>query len=255
MPLARTSHNMWANFVRLRKHLSLIFFIFLLSSPKIMAGELGDVKKMIAEETKKIKVFEDQLAQGGETRLLADLLFSLSESYQQKATLMYNKKKLENPNAPDDELDFTIEDREKEKSIDILEQIVKIFPGKKGVADKALYFSALIKKNLDKPKEAVVYLKKIVSNFKAGEYEAKAYLELGDFYTSKGDHEFAIDFYKKGINKKDPVSYYRLKHKIGQAYLHLEKEDVAFSTFYGALKELRKEKNQESHEQAVGDRV
>ncbi len=231
----------------------LVFPVFLLGSPKVMAKELADVKKMITEETRKIKVFENQLAKGGETQLLADLLFSLSESHQQKATLMYNKKKLENPDTPDDELDFTIEDREKEKSIDILEQIVKVFPGKKGVADKALYVAALTKKSLGKPKEAVVYLKKIVSDFKSGEYEGRAYLELGDFYTLKGDHEFAIDFYKKGINKKDTVSYYRLKNKIGQAHLHLEKEGIAFLTFYNSLKELHKEKKKELHEQAAED--
>ena len=231
----------------------LFVFVFLLNQPKVLGSELNDVKKMIDEETRKIKVFEDQLAHGGETRLLADLLFSLSESFQQKATLMYNKKKLENPDAPDDELDFTLEDREREKSIDILEQIVKTFSGKRGIGDKALYFAALIKKSLGKQKEAVAYLKRIVGEYRGGQYEAKAYLELGEFYTSKGDHEFAVDFYKKGISRRDPVSYYRLRHKIGQSYLLMEKEKLAFRTFYDSLRELRKEKNKEIHEEAAED--
>ena len=233
--------------------LLLFSFVFLLNQTKVLGSELDDVKRMLDEETKKIKVFEDQLAHGGETRLLADLLFSLSESHQQKATLMVSKKKLENPDTPDDELDFTLEDREREKSIDILEQIVKVFPGKGGVADKALYFAAMIKKSLGKQKEAVVYLKRIVGEYRGGEYEARAYLEIGEFYTLKGDHEFAVDFYKKGINKKDLVFYYRLKHKIGQSYLLMEKEALAFRTFHDSLRELRKEKNKELHEQAAED--
>ena len=225
-------------------------FVFLFFSLPLMAGELSDVKKMISEETKKIKVFEDQLAQGGETRFLADLLFSLSDSYQKKYTLMINKKMLENPNAPREELDFTIETRELEKAVDLLEQIVKVFSGKKGIADKALYLSALLKRSLGKHKEAVVSLKRIVNEFKGGEYSPKAYLELGDFYVGKNDYEFAIDFYKKGLNKKDVSSYYKLKYKIGKSYIPLEKEKLAFGIFYSTLKELQKEKNYEAYKQS-----
>ena len=222
---------------------NLIFLFFILNSYLAVASELEDIKKRIFEEDKKIKIFEDQLAQGGETQLLADLLFGLSESYQHKAVLMYNKKKLENPNAPDSELDFSIENREKEKSIGILEQVVKIFKKTIGVTDRALYFSALTKKSLGKVKGALVDLKKIVDSFKGSEYEAKAYLEIGDFYSLKNDHKFAVKFYKKGIQVKNNPTYYKLQNKIGWSYYHLGKQVAAYRTFYTSLKKLRKEKD------------
>ncbi len=224
----------------------ILSLVVIFAVPSLFGAEsLKEVNKRLNEENKKIKVFEAQLAQGGETRLLEDLLFSLSESYQQKTLLMYNKKKLKNPDTPDDELDFSLEDREKQKSVDVLNQIVKLFPGKVGTADKALFQASLIKKSLGQDKEAIAYLKRIVDEYDESDYKAKAYLELGDFYTRKGDHEFAVDFYKKGLNKQDRVSFYQLMNKIGWSYIRLEKEVDAYNTFMDALRQLKQEKDQQ----------
>ena len=218
-------------------------FISTLGSSVVFANELADIKKMISDEDKKIKIFEDQLARGGETQLLADLLFGLSEAYQQKAMLLYNKKKLENPNAPDSELDFSIENREKEKSINPLKQIIKIFKNKLGVTDKALYFSALIKKSLGKAKESIGDLKRIVEEFEGSAYKARSYLEIGDFYASRKDYKFAVKFYKKGIRSEKGSVYYKLRHKLGWALYHLGEQTSAYYTFYSSLKKMKKEKD------------
>jgi outer membrane protein assembly factor BamD (BamD/ComL family) len=212
------------------------------------------IEELIQLESKRIKLLEEQVSGGGETELLSDILFNLSESHLQKFTLLFNLKRLQNPDAPFEELDLTVENREKRKASDILKRIVKFFPDTVGVTDKAIYADSQIERALGDDKKFLSLLKQITEDFPKGEYASKAYLDLGEYYESKSDYEFAVNFYKKGLGSEKDQTFFRLQNKIGLSYFLLEKDREAYQTFYNALKILKEQDTDQDYD-GVGDSI
>lgn len=191
----------------------------------------ADLKKI--EES--IEVTRNKMKEVKDVAFVPDLYFVLAELHVDKARYLYTINRLENPDTPIDELDFSESQKAKRQAIEIYTRYIENFP-KADNLDKAYFFMAHEYRELGLNEDMVKTYQKIIQSFPKSQYWEESQIILGDFFLEqKKDPELALDFYKKVIDRPRNPFMPTARYKMGWSYINLNKFTDALLAFEGVL--------------------
>ena len=193
-----------------------------------LLSDLANINRSIDATREKIRTVQD-------ARFLPDIYFVLAELLGDKSRYLQQIKRLDNKNVPDEELDFTNERRPKQQAIEAYQQILDKFPTLRE-RDKAMFYMAHEYRELGQQEEMVKIYSKLTKDYPDSRYWAEAQVILGNhFFENKKDFEFALEIFRKVIEKPPGPFHPLARYKIGWIYINLAKFREALLSFEDVL--------------------